>query len=176
MGDAVKPVLRCDAPGQLAALRHLLGLYGVGVVWGAPEEPLIGSFWGDSEAGIVCSQGAVWLFVRADTPVHSALHEAAHIVCMKPSRRRKLFRDAGGDYAEENAVCYLQILWADLLPDMGRGRMMRDMDSWGYSFRLGSTQAWFEQDAFDAQAWLIQRQLIDAQCEPTGRLNTHDEL
>jgi hypothetical protein len=95
---------------------------------------------------------------------------------MSPSRRRALFRDAGGDYAEENAVCYLQILWADLLPDMDRGRMMRDMDSWGYSFRLGSTRAWFEQDASDAQAWLIQRQLIDPRCEPTGRLNTHGEL
>ncbi len=176
MGDGVIPVLRCDSPGQLAALRHLLGLYGVRIAWGAPDEPLIGSFWGEAEAGIACSQGASWLFVRADTPVHSALHEAAHIVCMSPSRRRELFRDAGGDHAEENAVCYLQILWADLLPEMDRGRMMRDMDSWGYSFRLGSTRAWFEQDAFDAQEWLIHRQLIDSRCEPTGRLNTLDEL
>ena len=31
---------------------------------------------------------------------------------------------------------------------------MRDMDDWGYSFRLGSTEAWFEADAEDARAWL----------------------
>ncbi len=28
------------------------------------------------------------------------------------------------------------------------------MDAWGYSFRLGSTRAWFEGDAQDARAWL----------------------
>jgi hypothetical protein len=28
------------------------------------------------------------------------------------------------------------------------------MDAWGYTYRLGSTQAWFEQDADDARAFL----------------------
>ena len=32
-----------------------------------------------------------------------------------------------------------------------RARMWRDMDDWGYSFRLGSAQQWFEQDADDAR-------------------------
>ena len=49
-------------------------------------------------------------------------------------------RDAGGDDAEENAVCYLQILWADALPGFGRERMFLDMDAWGYTFRLGSAR------------------------------------
>jgi hypothetical protein len=37
---------------------------------------------------------------------------------------------------------------------------MRDMDAWGYSFRLGSTQAWFEQDAENARLWLEARDLL----------------
>jgi hypothetical protein len=48
--------------------------------------------------------------------------------------------------------------------------MMQDMDSWGYSFRLGSARAWFEQDADDARQWLQRHQLIDAQQQPTWRL------
>ena len=56
------------------------------------------------------------LYVRADTPVHSLLHELSHYVCMTPERRAGLDRDAGGDDAEECAVCYLQILLADELP------------------------------------------------------------
>ena len=39
--------------------------------------------------------------------------------------------------------------------------MMQDMDSWGYSFRLGSAQAWFERDAEDARHWLLLRDVID---------------
>jgi len=55
---------------------------------------------------------------------------------------------------EENAVCYLQILLADKLEKVGCERMMVDMDNWGYSFRLGSTKAWFEGDAEDALQYL----------------------
>lgn len=117
-----------------------------------------GSYWGESEAGLV---GDV-LYVRADTPIHSALHEACHFICMDAARRRALDRDAGGDYDEENAVCYLQILLADRLPGMNRARMQADMDAWGYTFRLGSARAWFEHDAADARAWLVREGLIDA--------------
>ena len=56
-------------------------------------------------------------------------------------------RVSGGDYDEENGVCYLQILVADEIPGFGRARMMQDMDSWGYSFRLGTTRAWFRTPA-----------------------------
>jgi hypothetical protein len=34
------------------------------------------------------------------------------------------------------------------------------MDAWGYSFRLGSARAWFEQDAEDARAFLEARGLL----------------
>jgi len=108
--------------------------------------------------------------LRDDTPVHSALHEACHYVCMTPESRTGLHTDAGGDYAEENAVCYLQILLAGELRDVGRERLMRDMDAWGYSFRLGSAKAWFEGDADDARQWLLDQGLIEAGQAPVFRL------
>lgn len=160
----------CDSPAQVA-LRHLLSLYGITLESCAEGVELIGSYWGESEAGIAKINDSLVLFLRADTPLHSALHEAAHIVCMSPERRAKLFLDAGGDHAEENAVCYLQILWADLLPGCNRQRLMQDMDAWGYSFRLGSASRWFEEDAEDARLWLLERQMISASGQPTGRLN-----
>ena len=90
------------------------------------------------------------LIVRADTPLHSILHETCHFICMDPARRAGLDTDAGGDYDEENAVCYLQILLADEIPEFGRENMLRDMDTWGYTFRLGSARNWFREDAEDA--------------------------
>lgn len=130
------------------------------------DDVLPGSYWGDSEAGL---RGNT-LYVRADTPLHSLLHELSHFVCMTPERRAGLDRDAGGDDAEECAVCYLQILLADELPQLGRERMFVDMDAWGYTFRLGSSRAWFERDATDACAWLRESGLIDEAIKPTFRL------
>jgi hypothetical protein len=114
-----------------------------------------GTYWGAPEAGLSGER----LFDRPDTPVHSALHEAAHFICMPPERRAGLHRDAGGDVAEEAAVCYLQILLGMALTATGwsRERLFADMDAWGYSFRLGSAQRWFEADADDARAWLRQK-------------------
>ncbi|MCH7980961.1 MAG: hypothetical protein IID59_05600 [Proteobacteria bacterium] len=71
-----------------------------------------------------------------------------------------LDRDAGGDDPEEAAVCYLQILLAEHVDDLGRERVMQDMDSWGYSFRLGSTRQWLEEDAEDSHNWLIKHEII----------------
>src|SRR5262245_39888973 len=131
-----------------------------------PETNLPGSYWGESEAGL---RGNV-LYVRADTPLHSLLHELSHFVCMSSARRTALDRDAGGDDAEECAVCYLQILLADELPMLGRERMLTDMDAWGYTFRLGSAGAWFSEDAADARAWLTTEGLVDAGGQPTFAL------
>jgi hypothetical protein len=154
-----------------AALRRLLARYGLELEIRAEGEPIPGSFWGDEEAGLIGNR----LLLRADTPLHSALHEACHYICMDPARRAGLDTDAGGDYDEENAVCYLQILLADALPGFGGERMMTDMDAWGYSFRLGSARAWFESDADDARAWLERHGLIDAAGRPAFRLRTESE-
>lgn len=143
-------------PARRAALGALLAPHGLAVRVVPADEAIPGSYWGDPEAGLI---GDV-LYLRPDTPLHSALHEAAHFVCMTPERRAMLMRDAGGDDAEENAVCYLQILWADRLPGVGRARLMADMDAWGYSFRLGSAVRWFEEDAADAREWLAARGLL----------------
>jgi hypothetical protein len=138
-------------------LELLLDRYGLELTLVAHGEVIPGSFWGEREAGLIGAK----LYARLDTPVHSVLHESAHFICMTPERRAGLDTDAGGDDAEENAVCYLQILLAASLPQVGRERMCRDMDEWGYSFRLGSAAAWFAQDAADAREWLIRRHLID---------------
>lgn len=115
-----------------------------------------GSFWGESEAGLV---GNI-LFARADTPVHSVLHESCHFACMDDDRKQHLHTDAGGDYAEEDAVCYLQIVLANQIQGYNSKQCMQDMDTWGYTFRLGSANAWFENDASDAREWLESRKLL----------------
>ena len=164
----------CDSAARRTALQHLLGFHGIRLQQCAPPAELPGTYWGGAEAGIADQDAELRLSLRDDTPVHSVLHEAAHIVCMSSARRTALFCDAGGDHAEENAVCYLQILWADLLPELDRGLLMQDMDAWGYSFRLGSARRWFEDDAHDARQWLLERQMISATGEPTGRLNQRE--
>ena len=148
------------------AVAALLDRYGLALRYVAPEEEIPGSYWGETEAGL---RGST-LYARLDTPLHSVLHEASHYVCMAPERRAGLDRDAGGDDAEENAVCFLQVLLAGLLPQAGRERAFRDMDAWGYSFRLGSTRAWFEEDAADARVWLQREGLVDACLQPTWAL------
>lgn len=162
---SASPVLTIADLG-LAPLQRLLGRYGLHVACVAAGRAIPGSFWGESEAGLVGDS----LYVRADTPVHSALHEACHWICMDDARRAGLHTDAGGDDLEESAVCYLQALLADLLEGVGRRRLWQDMDAWGYSFRLGSAQAWFEQDADDARDWLRAQGLIGPDDAPTWRL------
>jgi hypothetical protein len=53
---------------------------------------------------------------------------------------------------------------------VGCDRLMQDMDTWGYSFRLGSTRAWFEQDADDAIEFLINQGLLTENGEATFKL------
>ena len=144
-------------------LAEFFGRFDLELIVQSTDEVITGSFWGDSEAGIVGHT----VFVRPDTPVHSLLHESSHVICMDGDRRSRLDRDAGGDDLEESAVCYLQIILADHIAGVGRERIMADMDAWGYSFRLGSTRAWFESDAGDARNFLLNHNIIDASDEPT---------
>lgn len=141
---------------EAASVRALLSRHGLELVLVAEGEPIPGSYWGECEAGLIGSQ----VFARADTPVHSLLHEACHLMVMPAERRAQVHTDASDSIAEEDAACYLQIMLADQLPGVGQARLMQDMDAWGYSFRLGSTRAWFEQDADETCAWLMQRGLL----------------
>ena len=152
---AAAAVLLLNATDRVA-VALLLHRYGMELTLVAPAQGIPGSYWGHSEAGLKGER----LYARLDTPLHSVLHEASHYICMSAERRAGLDRDAGGSDLEEAAVCYLQVLLAAELPGVGRDRVISDMDTWGYSFRLGSTRAWFDGDAQDARAWLQQHGII----------------
>lgn len=153
-----------DVP--LAMLKSLLRRYGLDLQPQADNESITGSYWGETEAGIVGRT----VFVRADTPIHSLLHETCHVICMTENRRSGLDRDAGGDDVEEAAVCFLQLVLADEIEAAGRDRLMQDMDEWGYSFRLGNTRDWFERDAEDAVDFLKNHELLDVAGAATFKL------
>jgi hypothetical protein len=148
------------------ALTGLLHRFGLELVLQEQGDSIRGSFWGDSEAGIVGRT----VYVRGDTPVHSLLHETSHVICMTEARRAGLDRDAGGDDLEEAAVCYLQVLLADQIEGVGSARLMADMDAWGYSFRLGNTLDWFQNDAEDATEFLMNHGLLSDEARVTFRL------
>ncbi len=145
----------------------LLARYGLRLIAVADDAPIPGSYWGDSEAGLIGCD----VYARADTPVHSLLHEAGHLIVLPPDRRGQVDTDATDSVPEEDAVCVLQGLLGDALPGVGRARVWADMDAWGYTFRLGSARAYVEHDAEDAWCWLRERGLIDphrALIFPTG--------
>jgi hypothetical protein len=136
----------------------LLARYGLRLQRVADGAPIPGSYWGEPEAGLIGD----CVYARDDTPVHSLLHEAAHLIVMPAERRTAIHTDASDSTAEEDATCALQILLADELPGVGSARLMDDMDAWGYTFRLGSARAWFSRDADDAFTFLLQRSLVDS--------------
>ena len=135
----------------------LLRRYGLALVRVADGDAIPGSYWGECEAGIIGTN----VYARGDTPVHSLLHEAGHLIVLPPERRAAVHTDATDSVAEEDAVCVLQALLGDALPGVGRARVFADMDAWGYTFRLGSAQAYVERDAEAAWQWLAARGLID---------------
>ena len=153
--DTLEPDVMRLAALPLGAAATLLARYGLVLHRIEDGAPIPGSFWGEPEAGVIAHN----VYVRGDTPVHSMLHEACHLIVLPPERRAQVHTDATDSVIEEDATCCLQIILADALPGVGRARLMADMDAWGYTYRLGSTQAWFEQDADDARAFLRERGL-----------------
>ena len=136
----------------------LLARHGLELIPAPDGAPIPGSYWGDDEAGVI----GRCVHARKDTPVHSLLHEACHLLVLPAGRRATVHTDATDSIEEEDATCYLQVVLADALPGVGRERLLADMDAWGYSFRLGSARAWFERDAEEARALLVARGLLPA--------------
>lgn len=157
-------MLQCDQQ-NFASLAKLLARYGLHLASVANDATIPGSYWGAPEAGLVGQT----VHARADTPVHSVLHEASHVICMDSSRRTHLHTDAGGEFVEEDAVCFLQIVLAGYI-GLSIDAICADMDAWGYTFRLGSAQAWFEQDAAEARAWLVEHGVLNKSGAPTWKL------
>ena len=157
-------MLQCEQQ-HFAKLAELLTRYGLSLALVANDATIPGSYWGAPEAGLVGQT----IHARADTPVHSVLHEACHVICMDSSRRIHLHTDAGGEFVEEDAVCFLQIVLAEYI-GLSVDAIWADMDAWGYTFRLGSAQAWFEQDAAEARAWLVAHGVLNETGAPTWKL------
>ena len=135
---------------ELADAVALLARYGLQFALVENGKPIPGSFWGDSEAGLIGST----VYARRDTPVHSLLHEACHLIVLSPEARAAVHTNATASSEEEDAVCVLQALLGDALPGVGRDRVLADMDAWGYTFRLGSARAYVERDSAEAWQWL----------------------
>ena len=153
-GTETKVLLISDC--KLSSIQEILSKFHLELIIADCNQPIPGSYWGDSEAGLISNK----VYVRKDTPIHSLLHETCHYICMDSERRRKLNTNAEGNYEEENGVCYLQILLANNIPEMGSQRMMQDMNTWGYTFREGSSENWFKGDAIDAFHWLMGHHLL----------------
>jgi hypothetical protein len=88
---------------------------------------------------------------------------------MDAERRAALHTDAGGNYAEENAVCYMQITLASCI-GISTEAICADMDAWGYTFRLGSALAWYSQDASEVRCWLVHHGLLLESGTPSWQL------
>ena len=147
-------------------LTTVLNLYGIEIIEVPEHSPIPYSFWGTPEAGRKSNK----LYIRFDTPIHSILHETCHFVCMPKKQRLLDDIDAAGSTKEENACCYLQILMSNYVGGFNREQHMRNMDEWGYSFRLGSAADWFYQDADDAREWLLKQKIINQHNQITWKL------
>ena len=132
----------------VAALARVFAPFSLTCTPVADGEAIPGSFWGAPEAGLVGDT----LYLRGDTPVHSALHEGAHFICMDAARRQALHTDAGGGDDEEVAVCYLQTLVAQRVDGYDRAQLFADMGR-GYH-QISSAERWYFEDAADDQSGL----------------------
>ncbi len=141
-----------------AAIAILLARYGLQLARVADAAAIPGSYWGEPEAGLIGNT----VHARGDTPLHSLLHEAAHLIVLPPRKRASVHTDATDSVEEEDAACLLQALLGDVLPGVDRERVLADMDAWGYTFRLGSARAYFEHDSDAAWSWLAERGLVTA--------------
>ena len=68
----------------------LLAAFGLRLHRVAAGEKIPGSYWGEPEAGIIAAN----VYVRDDTPVHSMLHEACHLIVLPEEKRALVDTDA----------------------------------------------------------------------------------
>lgn len=110
--DAAVPDVLCVRDLPFATFEALLAQHDLRLHGVEDGAPIPGSFWGEPEAGVIASN----VYVRGDTPVHSLLHEACHLIVLPPERRAQVHTDATDSDLEEDATCCLQIILADALP------------------------------------------------------------
>ena len=103
------------------------------------------------------------VYARADTPVHSLLHEAGHLIVLPPERRAaRAYRRHRFGRRRRRGLRAAGRCSATRCRASAATRVLADMDAWGYTFRLGSARAYVEHDAADAWRWLREHGLVDA--------------
>ncbi len=90
-GEPIEPTVARLKDVDAGAIDALLSAYGARLVKMEPGREIPGSYWGESEAGLIEND----VFARADTPVHSLLHELCHFICMD-RRAPRAARDGRG--------------------------------------------------------------------------------
>ena len=83
---------------SLEAVRALLARFGLQLECVPDGAPIPGSYWGEPEAGIIGAR----VYVRGDTPVHSLLHEACHLIVL-PEEKAAMLQIARRMITELNA-------------------------------------------------------------------------
>src|SRR3546814_11455545 len=79
------------------------------------DAPIPGSYWGESEAGLI----GTTVHAPSDTPVHSLLHKACHLIVLSPDRRAAVHTDTPASAEEEDAVALRHAMPGEAHP--GRG-------------------------------------------------------
>src|SRR5690606_18557648 len=87
---AGEPDVLCLRDIRFDAAASLLAAHGLELVAVQADAPIPGSYWGAPEAGIIGTR----VYARPDTPVHSLLHEACHLIVLPPERRALVHTDA----------------------------------------------------------------------------------
>src|SRR5690606_1948889 len=72
------------------AVSVLLRRFGLQLQMVPDGDPIPGSYWGEPEAGII----GTTVFARGDTPIHSLLHEACHLIVLPQEKRAAVHTDA----------------------------------------------------------------------------------
>ena len=92
---------RCSCGGiSTRVCGHAAARYDLSLEHVADGAPIPGSFWGEPEAGVIGEK----VYARGDTPVHSLLHEACHLIVGRSRTGAHIHTDASDSQAEEDAT------------------------------------------------------------------------
>ena len=100
-----------------AGLERLLQRWGLQLRVVAAGDDIPGSFWGEEEAGLIADS----LYVRPDTPVHSALHEACHFIFISKEQGNIMAKQAAAAPAvKAGPIQRLRTFYSEVTTELGK--------------------------------------------------------